>query len=853
MLLFDWLITMRRLCTGQTPPRNRRNSPRKRGRPAPQWWAAEVLEDRTLLTSLTGIDVGDRIDQAAVTGLGTSAGTFATDESINNDVGDTQATARETGIDTALTEEQIDTFSVDTGGAQNVTLDGFWNGPGAVSGGIGTLQRTGSTDNDDASDFGYAPESQGIQNTGLNLDADFVQTFPAAPADRLFIVPLDGSNQIAEIDPVTGAELNRFAAPSATAFNTGLAFDGTSLFYVEFVNGGTSNRLFELDPETGVQRDSDPIPSSGGAFESVAALNGLIYVLDRTNNDIVVFDPSTDTVTQTLDIDGLNPSINLIGGLAGIHNPDALIALDNFGENVLEIDPATGLVTNSFAVSRNGTAYTGAAVVDGELYLGDFFGSPGIDVFSRDGFLLRSLTFGFGVAGAGGDDGVGLAAQVATVASGQILTGIDFGNQIPTGEIRGTKFNDGNQDGRQDPIELGLGNVTIFLDTNENGLLDNGEVSTTTNANGEYQFTGLQADTYFVTEVQIPGFQQTYPQNDPRLVITEVNRNTPDFFEIQNVSTTAIDTTGWRVLVSDDTTNINVINTTAFSLPASVAAGEVIFSTDGAVNPFGANINWVNTEEAWVMIVDDAGQIVDWVGWGWTEQEIESFNANVGGPGNVTLAGEWVGPAAAATGPNGATLQRLGPADSNSALDFAFAPITMGSQNFGLTIPFIDRPTVNTVVLGGGRITQDIDFGNVNPVTGTVQGTKFSDLNGDGVRNPGEPGLAGFTIFADTNTNGRLDAGETFTVTDANGDYSLDAVPTGIATIAEVQQDGFEQTAPASTATTLIEFNFENGTEGFTFDGEWNLSNGRGQDAGHSSSTSFILDRARMQMAAEPM
>ena len=98
MLLFDWLITMRRLCTGQTPPRYRRNSPRKRGRPAPLWWAAEVLEDRTLLTTLTGIDVGDRIDQAAETGLGTSAGNFATDESINNDVGNTQATARETGI-----------------------------------------------------------------------------------------------------------------------------------------------------------------------------------------------------------------------------------------------------------------------------------------------------------------------------------------------------------------------------------------------------------------------------------------------------------------------------------------------------------------------------------------------------------------------------------------------------------------------------------------------------------------------------------------------------------------------------------------------------------------------------------
>ncbi|MBT6157333.1 MAG: hypothetical protein HOH82_21965, partial [Planctomycetaceae bacterium] len=736
------------------------------------------------------------------------------------------------------TEEQIDEFSVDTGGAQNVTLDGFWSGPGAVSGGIGTLQRTGSTDNDGAADFGYAPESQGGQNTGLDLDADFVQTFPASPADRVFIVPRDSSNQIAEIDAVTGAELNRFFAPEPTSSSPGLAFDGSSLFFMELDVAGTDHELFELDPNTGAVIDNDPVAAIGGRFDGLAALNGLIYLSDLDNDDILVFDPISDTVIDTLDIDGLNPSVDLAGGISGIHNPDRILAFDNFGENVIEIDPATGVVTASFAAAP---VYTGLTVVNGELFLGDFFGTPGIDVFSRDGRLLRRISLPFGIGAAGGDDGEGFAAQVVTVVSGQVVSGIDFGNQIPTGEIRGTKFNDINQNGRLDPTEGPLGNVTIFLDTNGNGLLDDGERSTSTNANGEYQFTGLEADTYFVTEVQIPGFQQTYPQNDPRLVITEVDLNTPDFFEIQNVSTAAIDTSGWRVFVSDNSADINVINPTFFNLPDSVAADEVIFSTDDTVNPFGANILWINTEEAWVMIVDDAGQIVDWVGWGWTEQEIESFDVNLGDAGNVTLAGEWIGPAAPATGPNGATLQRLGPVDSNSARDFAFAPITRGSQNSNLTTPFIDRPTVNTVVLGVGQIAEDIDFGNVDPVTATVQGTKFSDLNGNGVRDSGEPGLAGFTIFADTNSNGQLDRGEIFTVTDADGNYILDNVPTGIVTIAEVQQDGFEQTAPGSTATPLVEFDFESGTEGFTFDGEWNLSNGRGQDAGHSSSTSFYF------------
>jgi len=45
---------------------------------------------------------------------------------------------------------------------------------------------------------------------------------------------------------------------------------------------------------------------------------------------------------------------------------------------------------------------------------------------------------------------------------------------------------------------------------------------------------------------------------------------------------------------------------------------------------------------------------------------------------------------------------------------------------------------------------------------GSISGTKWDDLNGDGVRNENEPGLAGWTIYLDDNQNGQLDEGETF-------------------------------------------------------------------------------------------
>src|SRR5260370_32803760 len=63
------------------------------------------------------------------------------------------------------------------------------------------------------------------------------------------------------------------------------------------------------------------------------------------------------------------------------------------------------------------------------------------------------------------------------------------------------------------------------------------------------------------------------------------------------------------------------------------------------------------------------------------------------------------------------------------------------------------------------------DIGNFK--LATISGQKFEDLNGNGVKQPGEPGLAGFTIFLDMNGNNMLDQGEPSTVTDANGNFSF--------------------------------------------------------------------------------
>jgi hypothetical protein len=98
-----------------------------------------------------------------------------------------------------------------------------------------------------------------------------------------------------------------------------------------------------------------------------------------------------------------------------------------------------------------------------------------------------------------------------------------------TVEIRGTKWNDLNGDGLRDTGEPGLAGVTVYLDGNNNGVLDTGELSAVTqaddpataNANeaGQYRLTGLSAGTYTVREVVPTGSTQAFPTGGAHTVV----------------------------------------------------------------------------------------------------------------------------------------------------------------------------------------------------------------------------------------------------------------------------------------------------------------------------------------------
>lgn len=96
-------------------------------------------------------------------------------------------------------------------------------------------------------------------------------------------------------------------------------------------------------------------------------------------------------------------------------------------------------------------------------------------------------------------------------------------------------------------------------------------------------------------------------------------------------------------------------------------------------------------------------------------------------------------------------------------------------------------------------------IGDSQTFTSAIQGIKWNDLNGNGVQDAGESGLAGWTIYLDQNNNSKLDAGETSTLTDANGNYSFTDLAAGTYTVAEVMKPGWQQTSPSAVTNGSFE------------------------------------------------
>lgn len=183
----------------------------------------------------------------------------------------------------------------------------------------------------------------------------------------------------------------------------------------------------------------------------------------------------------------------------------------------------------------------------------------------------------------------GTATYTVDLNQGENIIGKDFGN-FKLGKVYGEKFQDLNSNGIKDPNEVGLPGWEINL----NGIdIITGETvsaTTTTDVNGDYNFTGLTAGNYIISEKQ-NGWIQTVPSNgNYKVTLTSGSIITgQDFGNFHKGNITG---GGWIIVKADKST----FGITGKYLDNSdVAQGNIEYQSHSNLNIKSTQINTVAT------------------------------------------------------------------------------------------------------------------------------------------------------------------------------------------------------------------------------------------------------------------
>jgi hypothetical protein len=252
--------------------------------------------------------------------------------------------------------------------------------------------------------------------------------------------------------------------------------------------------------------------------------------------DAVALQAKSDTVTAYNDLAGRARTATLtgldLGGLTltpGVYffatsaqltgaltldfqgNPDALF--------IFQIGSTLTTASNSSVVMING----GVGLLEGcEVYwqVGSSATLGTTTSFVGNIVALTSISLN---TGANIVSGRALARNGAVTLDTNVITMPDCAADFDSGSISGVKYNDRNGNGVQNTGELGLQGVTIFLDTDGDGLQGPGEEVRITGVNGGYTFTGLETGDYIVRQVTPVGMVNTTP--NPLVVDLDVGED----------------------------------------------------------------------------------------------------------------------------------------------------------------------------------------------------------------------------------------------------------------------------------------------------------------------------------------
>jgi len=488
------------------------------------------------------------------------------------------------------------------------------------------------------------------------------------------------------------------------------------------------------------------------------------------------------------------------------------------------------------------------------------------------------------------DEGDGLGASdnlsdPITLDPGEFHDTADFGYAPGPGSIGDTIWIDANDDGVIDPGELGIPGVTVTLTPAADVDLGNGPgvpITTTTDANGKYLFSGLPLNETFVVDVD----ESTLP---PGYVSSPSGLGDPD---VRDGNSTAADSS--TIITLTDSVPINLQADFGYLPPEdqnnsigdtvwldedgdgsqngtepgieniTVTLTDILTGNVVATTTTDANGNYLFTGvpdgEYLVEVTDATGElngftqtgdpdglgtpdssIVDLDSGSTSDTPIDDLDQDFGyqppAPTGTGQIGDTVfldtdgdGAPGSGEGVQGVVVELY---DSNGNLIASTVTDANGNYLFdnldvsatGVTYNVVIDPTSlpnggaglsNSVDPDGGApntstvtltdaapVNLDQDFGYVSDDNNSISGTIWADVNGDGMQN--ETGIfAGVTVEL-RDQNGNVIA---TTVTDANGDYEFTGLPDGVYTVVVTDDNnvlnGFEHTDLVIRATKPV-------------------------------------------------
>ncbi|NLE38633.1 MAG: cadherin-like domain-containing protein, partial [Pirellulaceae bacterium] len=278
-------------------------------------------------------------------------------------------------------------------------------------------------------------------------------------------------------DTIFDAQVEACKAVVQTLIDQGLS-DVADVVLIVF---GGSARYIDLNPQT---PDMD-FHAKAGADQNANDTPDIIEILDGLGayGGSTYFQPPLSYAHGALS-DGVNPHVTPSADGLGMRD-----------------------ATNNNPITENGNV----------LFLSD--GKP-FDIFHAQVAMLRQWADNVRAFGVGPNASV----DVNDEGGGGTLRDIDPTAQLfmtPHGLIQAmVSAIDTNRDGERDYVEPGMGDVVVYIDADNDGNLDPGELWTTTDANGNYSFSGLNAGTYYVRQVVPGSFAQTFPDENAAWEVT---------------------------------------------------------------------------------------------------------------------------------------------------------------------------------------------------------------------------------------------------------------------------------------------------------------------------------------------